>query len=257
MIKTTYKIIILCALCLPFYSFSNDRVKVVEDRQKTESFLYGVGVSVNQEIYKGYNTRVMPIPLIGYKGKKLSIFGPFVSYEFADFNRFKFTVKLSPRFQGFDESDSHIFRGMEKRKNSLDAGMGLNYEKNDWKFGVTSMFDALGRSKGYEIKSSIGRVLKYGPIFFEPSVSFSYLDKKHVDYYYGVSTSEINQDRIAYNSDSALNKNLGFSISTPILFGGYTRLSIEHTWYDETITNSPLVEKNTSLNMLLLFTKNF
>jgi outer membrane protein len=257
MVKTTYKIIILCTLFLPFYAFSQAQVKVVEDRKQTESFSYGVGVNVNQEIYKGYNTRIMPLPLIGYKGKKLSIFGPFVSYKLADFNQFTFSAKLSPRFQGFDESDSVIFKGMEKRKSSLDAGIDLNYEENDWKIGLTSMFDTLGRSKGYEIKSSFGRVFRYGPIFFEPSVSFSYLDKKHVDYYYGVSISEINQDRIAYNGDSALNKNLGLSISTPVLFGGFTRLSIEHTWYDETITSSPLVEKKTSFNALLIFTKNF
>ena len=78
-----------------------------------------------------------------------------------------------------------------------------------------------------------------------------------MDYYYGVSTSEITQDRMAYNGDSALNKNIGLSISTPVLLGGFTRLSIEHTWYDESLTNSPLVENDTSFNLLLLFTKNF
>jgi outer membrane protein len=78
-----------------------------------------------------------------------------------------------------------------------------------------------------------------------------------VNYYYGVSTSEINQDRVAYSSDSALNKSLGLSIATPILLGGYTRLNIEHIWYDKNITNSPLVEKETSLSLLLIFTKNF
>jgi len=257
MIKVTCNTLILCTLFLPFYAFSQAKVKVVEESKKIESFLYGVGISVNQEIYKGYNTRVMPIPLIGYKGKKLSIFGPFVSYELIDFNRFTLLAKLSPRFQGFDESDSAIFKGMEKRKSSLDAGIGLNYETNDWKIGFTSMFDIFGHSKGYEIKSSFGRVFSYGPIFFEPSISFSYLDKKHVDYYYGVSTSEITHDRIAYNGDSALNKNIGLSISTPVLFGGFTRLSIEHTRYDESITNSPLVKNDTSFNLLLLFTKNF
>jgi outer membrane protein len=257
MIKTTCKAMISCTLFFSFYAFSQAQIKGDEDRKQTESFLYGVGISVNQEIYKGYNTRVMPIPLIGYKGRKLSVFGPFVSYELTDFNRFRLSVKLSPRFQGFDESDSAIFKGMEKRKSSLDAGIDLNYEENDWKIGLNSMFDTLGRSKGYEVKSTFGRVFRYGPIFFEPSVSFSYLDKKHVDYYYGVSISEINQDRIAYNGNSALNKNIGLSISTPVLFGGFTRLSIEHTWYDETITNSPLVKKDTSFNTLLLFTKFF
>ena len=54
-----------------------------------------------------------------------------------------------------------------------------------------------------------------------------------------------------------MNKSLGLSIATPILLGGYTRLNIEYTWYDKNITNSPLVEKETSLSLLLIFTKNF
>ena len=257
MIKISYKTLILCVFFLPFYSFAQDIGIEGETQKKGEGFLYGVGLSVNQEIYKGYNTRVMPLPMIGYKGEKLSVFGPFVSYKLKDLNSFTLSANLSPRFQGFDESDSNIFEGMEKRKSSLDAGFSIDYQKNDWKIGLKSMFDVLSNSNGYEIKSSIGRVIRYGPIFFEPSISLSLLDKNHVNYYYGVSTSEINQDRVAYSSDSAINTSLGLSIATPILLGGYTRLNIEHIWYDKNITNSPLVEKETSLSLLLIFTKNF
>lgn len=30
-----------------------------------QGFLYGVGVGVNQEIYRGYKRRVIPLPLVG------------------------------------------------------------------------------------------------------------------------------------------------------------------------------------------------
>jgi outer membrane protein len=257
MIKIPYKTLILCLFFLPLYSFAQDPAVERETQKKGDGFLYGVGLSVNQEIYKGYNTRIMPLPMVGYKGEKLSVFGPFISYKLKDVNSFTLSANLSPRFQGFDESDSNIFEGLEKRKSSLDAGISIDYQKNDWKIGLKSMFDVLSNSNGYEIKSSVGRVMRYGPIFFEPSISLSLLDKNHVNYYYGVSTSEINQERVAYSSDSAMNKSLGLSIATPILLGGYTRLNIEYTWYDKNITNSPLVEKETSLSLLLIFTKNF
>ncbi|MBA6302412.1 MipA/OmpV family protein [Colwellia sp. MB02u-14] len=254
--KNIHKILILSLFFLPFYTFSEQQIASVT-REKTPGFLYGVGLSVNKEIYKGYSSRTMPLPLIGYKGENLSIFGPFVSYKLKEVNRFTVSAKLSPRFQGFDESDSYIFKGMEKRKNSLDAGVSVDYQKNDWKIGISSMFDMLNRSNGFEIKSSFGRIYKFGPVFLEPSISLSLLDKDHVDYYYGVSKYEINQDRTVYSGKSALNKSAGLSIATPILFGGYTRLNIEYTWFDESITQSPLVDNETSINLLLLFTKNF
>jgi outer membrane protein len=84
----------------------------------------------------------------------------------------------------------------------------------------------------------------------------SYLDSHHVDYY-GVSESEVSQDRVAYKGDSALNASIGFSIATPILFGGYTRMNIEYVWFDSTITHSLLVDSDSSLSDQLFFTKIF
>jgi outer membrane protein len=164
---------------------------------------------------------------------------------------------LAPRFQGFDESDSDIFKNMQDRKFSMDAGLGVTYEKKDWKISVSSMFDVLGRSNGYEAKANVARVFRKGPLFFEPSLSLSYLDSNHVDYYYGVKADETNPLTYTYTGDSALNSSLGFSVSTPILLGGFTQLAFNYTWYDSAITNSPLVEDNTNLNIRLLFSKFF
>jgi outer membrane protein len=257
MIQSIYKALILLLVFPAFYVFSEQGTVVSVERKKTEGFLYGLGLSVNKEIYKGYNTRIMPLPLLGYQGENLSVFGPFINYKLINANRLTLSAKLSPRFQGFDESDSAIFKGMRKRKSSFDIGFGLDYQQNDWKIGLSSMFDALNRSNGFEIKSTIGHVFRYGPIFFEPSFSLSFLDKHHVDYYYGVSKDEVNQNRSAYLGHSGVNKNIGFSMATPIFFGGYTRLNLEYTWFDKSITDSPLVEDNSSLQLLLVFTKNF
>jgi outer membrane protein len=119
------------------------------------------------------------------------------------------------------------------------------------------MFDVLGRSNGFEAKANIARVFRKGPLFFEPSLSLSYLDNKHVNYYYGVKADETNPLTYTYTGDSALNTSLGFSVSTPILLGGFTQLALNYTWYDSAITNSPLVEDDTNLNIRLLFSKFF
>ena len=211
----------------------------------------------SNEIYKGYSDRTIPLPLIGYQGDNLTVFGPYVSYKIKEFNNVKVVMKLSPRFQGFDGADSYIFKGMKERKDSLDLGIDFYYQKNDWKISVSSMFDALNRSNGYEIKSVINRMFRVGPIFIQPSVSVSFLDSRLVDYYYGVSENEVNQFRNAYIGQRSKNTAIGLSISTPIFFGGYTRMKIEQLWFDSNITNSPLVDGNSSFSFQLFFTKNF
>ena len=197
------------------------------------------------------------MPIIGYQGDNFSILGPFISYDFLKMPAIELSIKLAPRFQGFDDSDSPIFENMAERKLSMDAGLGLTYEKEDWKFTLSGMFDIFNRSNGYEAKANIARIFRQGPVFIEPSLSFSYLDSNHVDYYYGIEANEINASTTAYQGESAINTTLGFSITTMMFFGGISQLSFDYTWYDSAITNSPLVDKDTNLGALILFSKFF
>lgn len=250
-------IILISIVLMSIVTYADEPKETQTTTMKTTNFLYGVGLSSSSQIYKGYGQRTMLLPLIGYKSERLSIFGPFISYKVKEFNDFTFSMKLSPRFQGYDESDSDIFKGMKKRKSSLDAGFDVSYKKDDWTINVSSMFDTLSRSNGYEIKSVINRMFRVGPIFIQPSVSFSFLDSRLVDYYYGASENEVNPFRNAYMGQSSRNTAIGLSVSTPIFFGGYTRMKIEQLWFDSNITNSPLVDGNSSLSFQLFFTKIF
>ena len=119
------------------------------------------------------------------------------------------------------------------------------------------MFDVLGRSNGAQVKTSVGKMMRFGPVFIEPSVGLSYLDTNHVDYYYGVRVNESTQSRKHYQGKSALNKTVGLAIMTPIFFKGITALNIDNTWYDTSINNSPLTDADSSWRVRLIFSKFF
>lgn len=229
----------------------------VRERIEPYGFLYGLGFGYNQEIYKGFDTRFTPLPLLGYRGERLRVFGPFISYDIAKHNGFSLSAKLAPRFQNFDESDSSFFSGLEKREFSFDAGLGVRYEKNDWKLDFDMMTDVLAKSNGTESKIKLAKAFRKGPIFIEPSIQVSHLNDNHVNYYYGVSDSESLANRPAYLGESALNKTLGIAISTPIFFEGMTRLDIGYTWNDSSITDSPLVDSDTNLSVRLVYSQFF
>ncbi|MFT5838230.1 MAG: outer membrane protein [Flavobacteriales bacterium] len=251
-------VVLLIATALPSVNVLADENRGdARERIEPKGFLYGFGLSASQETYKGYDYRVIPLPIVGYRGDNFSVLGPFVSYDALKLLDINLTLQVAPRFQGFDDSDSAIFENMSERKFSMDAGLGLNYEKEDWKIGISSMFDVLGRSKGYEAKANFSRVFNKGPLFFEPSLSLSYLDSNHVDYYYGVKANETNALTSQYEGQSALNTTVGFSVATPMFLGGFTQLSFDYTWFDSSITDSPLVENDTSLGVRLIFSKFF
>jgi outer membrane protein len=229
------------------------------DRAELEpnGFLYGFGLGVNKEIYKGFDRRVIPLPIIGYRGDDLSIYGPFLNYDVLQVADIELQVIASPRFQGFDDSDSDIFIGMEKREFSMDAGLGAKYERNNWKIGFSALHDILNRSGGYELQAKLSKVFKSGPVFYEPNLSVNYLDKDHVDYYYGVRANEVSNTRSFYQGEAAVNTAIGFSVSTPIFLGGFTQLAIDYNLYDNAITDSPLVEDDSNISFRLLFSKMF
>jgi outer membrane protein len=222
-----------------------------------QGFVYGAGLAVTKEIYKGFDRRVIPLPTIGYRGEKLTVLAPFVSYDLASVAAIKFSLRAAPRFQGFDDSDSDIFEGMEKRRFSMDVGVGLRYAKNDWKVDVGAMFDVLNRSNGYELHSRLGRVFNYGPFFFEPKVTLSYVDAKHVDYYYGVASDEVSNFRSQYSGESTVNASFDFSVSTPIFFDGFTSINVGRTWFGGGISDSPLVEDSADYSLRIAFAKHF
>lgn len=226
-------------------------------QQPPQGFLYGVGIGVNQEIYRGYKRRTIPLPLIGYRGEKLSVYGPFVSYQLLQQGNVSFSAKLAPRFAGFDESDSNVFAGMARRKSSLDAGFGVQWRKQGWLVEAETLHDLLGNSNGQEAKLAVGYGLRFGPVQLEPKVGVSYSDSKLVDYYYGVRIEEATASRLTYRAGSAVNYNAGISLSTPVFFGGMTRLGIEHHWYDSSISNSPLTDRDTGVSAFLSWSRFF
>jgi outer membrane protein len=244
------KIILCLIILLPFSSFANKP-------KNTSGFLYGLGLSTNKEIYKGYDRRNLILPIIGYRSEKLNVFGPFVSYEVQKFSDIKIVIQAAPRFQGFDDTDSYIFEGMADRKFSMDAGIGVNYKKNNWKISFSSMFDVFSRSNGMELTSAIAHSFRVGPYVIEPRITLSYLDSNHVDYYYGVNKDEVNESRTEYIGKKALNTGIGLTIATPIFLGGYTQINLQRTWFASEITNSPLVEDHSNLIVRLLFTRKF
>ncbi|MDP4528785.1 MipA/OmpV family protein [Alkalimonas delamerensis] len=226
-------------------------------RAEPVGFVYGIGVGLNQELYQDYRRRVVPIPVIGYRGDRLSVYGPFISYQLLQQDGLTLTARLAPRFAGTDASKSPVFEGMKKRRTSADAGFGLRYDWQQLRFETSWMHDILGNSDGYEVRNRIGYQHRFGPVFVEPHLSLDYSNARLVNYYYGVRPEEATSSRPAYQAGSAWNPALGVSVATPIFFGGMTRLGVDHRWYHDTIADSPLTDRQRGFQVFFSFSRFF
>jgi outer membrane protein len=255
------------AICLTIFLASNVAIAQTvepvkpngEDRKSTQpvGFLYGIALTYSDDIYKGVDNSIIFWPIIGYLGERLKVYGPLVSYTLTKTGPVEISALLRPRFDGFDASDSIFFQGMAKRQSSVDIGLGLDYKRDDWKFKVSGTRDLLNRSDSSEIITTAGKVFRVGPVSIEPSIGLNFLDSNHVDYYYGVKSSEAAINRPQYLGTSATNTTLGIDFATPIFLGGFSRLGIEHVWFDTSIVDSPLTDANSNLKFTYSFTRFF
>ena len=144
-----------------------------------------------------------------------------------------------------------------KRKSSLDAGIGLQYKVDSWTFDTEALTDVLGNSNGQELKLKVSYGLRFGPLQVSPELGVSYSSGKLVNYYYGVQPNEATAQRPAYRASDAVNYHTGLAFSTPVLFGGMTRLGLQYHWFDNSIAESPLTDRDSGASAFLAWSKFF
>ena len=252
--KKLSSILLLISCFINSIAFANDDPTPQSELRNSppKGFIYGAGVSYQQQIYKGFDQRTLAIPLLGYIGEKLNVFGPFISYSVVRNKDWFFDLNLSPRFNGYDEKDSDFFIGMQERKDSLDAGFSLNYNPNKWSFQFKALTDVLSKSNGTDLEFNIARKFQHKSLTIQPSLSILHLDHNLSDYYYGVRQDEVTSNRSYYEASSTSNQSLKLSLSRPISVG-LIRLDLDNTWYGSGITDSPLVDKDHSFGARLFF----
>lgn len=225
--------------------------------QQPQGWMWGFGIAASQDVYTDFDNRVVPIPIIGYRGERLRVYGPFVGYELMREGGMSVEAQLVPIFAGFEEDDSFVFAGMEDRDFSYAAGVALNYNSQGWTYSLSTNADVLGKFDGYQASARIGKQFRIDSFIIEPSLGVTFQDSNYVDYYYGVRPEEVTAFRTLYEGDSAVNTELRLAVSTTQFFGGMTRLEFGATFFDDSISDSPLTDDDTSLNAMLIYTRMF
>lgn len=225
--------------------------------EEASPWSWGVGVVGSEDVYRDYDSRVIPVPLIIYRGDRLNLYGPYATYDVYRPGDVTASLILSPVFAGYSEGDSPIFDGMDDRGYSMAGGVGLAYRPGQWHFSVNAIHDLLGVYSGYETAARASYVIPIGSVFVEPGIGVEYQSKDYVDYYYGVTEEEARSWRPAYTPEGSTNPEVSLAFFTRSLGGGTTRLQLTHTTYGKEISDSPLTDAEQSLGVNLSFGRMF
>lgn len=208
----------------------------------------GVGVASTQKPYTDIDRKYTPLPLLYFKndwfrfaGTQAEIILP--QLQLSETQQLNFGLIANYDGSGYDEDDSWIFDGMDKRKGGFWAGA-----KIEWQNEVVNIFtdwthDISGNSSGQRIRLGAERSWQWGDVTLTPRIVANRYNRNYVDYYYGVRDDEARSWRPAYQGDASVNTEFGLNSVYRFNQHHALTLDVEVTLLGSEIKDSPLVDR--------------
>jgi len=204
----------------------------------------GIGAGVVREPYRGVDTKARVLPLLIYENPWVSVALPTVDVKLGHTGPVSWRLRTRFGFDGYKAKDSDFLRGMARRKESLWLGGAAIWDAGPLgELSLEAVGDALGNSKGRIFSLQYEKRFEVGDLAITPRVGVRGVDRKYVDYYFGVRAPEATALRPVYLGDSATQTELGLRLTyatgqNEMLFADLSGMKLGRP-----VENSPLVER--------------
>jgi MipA family protein len=222
------------------------------EEAKTE-WAIGLAAQVKEHAYLGYDRETQALPYLYIENSWMKLAGKDLDFKLGSLGDFSFSLRSKLPFgDGFDSSDSHIFKGMEDRDDSLWVGPAITWETAVGEIAFEALADALDNSGGQQASLQFSKGFQVSErIGIEPSFGVTWFSDKYVDYYYGVKASEARIDRPEYLGESTIVLNAGVSMRYSLNARQLIMLQTGIRTFDTEVEDSPLIENNTESSITL------
>lgn len=205
----------------------------------------GGGVRAEQQIYRGMESEIQPVPFLLYENGPLELQaynGIHAAFSLLQSEYFAISVFGSLDMNaGYDPGDSVYLKGMDELETLYGAGVALEAGYDGWEVELSFHQDFSGEHDGQEVELGLG--YRWWMLGFEcrPNVSITWMSDEVVDYFYGVSAREARTDRPAYSPKSAFEFEAQLMIERPFLENFTWVGLVEISTFDGEINDSPIV----------------
>jgi outer membrane protein len=223
----------------------------------------GIGALSKQEAYKGISRETKAVPLLRFENEYVEFGGLGVELKLPGLrlnenSRVKFGLVGEAELSGYKAKDAPILAGMAERKGGFWVGGKAEWENEFFGLSAEWTADASGNSKGRKFSLGVEKTWQLGQhAMVTPYVKANRLDKKYVDYYYGVRAAEATAGRAAYVGKGGVNVDIGLRAlyqfddhHSMMLDVGVTRLA-------KPIKASPLVGRSSTSQVILGYMYSF
>lgn len=213
------------------------------ERSETQNY-WGIGVLGVGQPYSGADTNWIAIPVINYHWKSFFIEGVQAGYLIANQDSTQWRITFRPEFSQLDPKDSDYLSGMNDRNITLMAGFQLKKNIQWIQLDMGLWTDTLGEHFGQIMDGGLSIPYRFKKIILLSSFNIEYQTQDYANYYYGVSSSESTMDRQVYELDGVVNYNLRLIGIFPITQKWSLIGLVNLKYLDESIQESPIIDKS-------------
>ncbi|WP_215396865.1 MipA/OmpV family protein [Rheinheimera oceanensis] len=231
----------------------------VAAQQPDEGTSWGLGVAAGsrQQAYTDIDRNNRVLPILSYENRYIRVAGPELAvklpgYQFSESNKINFSILGRYDFTDYKQSDAPILNGMEDRDGGFWTGVKAEWQNSLVNISAEYTTEVVGDSEGSAVNLGLERTWHFRQQFtFTPRLVVSLLDKKYVDYYYGVRANEVTADRAYYQGESAVNFEVGARGGYMFKQKHFVFLDVSVTSLAAEIKDSPLVDSSTENRVIL------
>ncbi|SEK78944.1 outer membrane protein [Roseateles sp. YR242] len=209
----------------------------------------GLGAGVSERAYAGADRKFTALPLLFYENDWLRFAGAtaelkLLNHAFTPTQRLTGGLQVRYAPDGYKASDSSRLTGMAERKGGILGGFGLAWHNPMAQVRLDWSSDLSGHSKGQRLQLQADRRFQLGAASISPRLGAQWMDRKWVDYYYGVRAQEALADRPAYLGEAGVALEAGVRLDYAIQQRHVIFLDVGVTHLPKEVTNSPIVDRS-------------
>jgi len=204
----------------------------------------GLAVGVSQRPYRDADNQTRALPLLTYENRWVHVGGPGVDLKLPSAGPVSFALRARYAFDGYEQDDAPILNGMTERKDSIWLGGAAKWHNALADVSAEWLGDVSSHSKGQQFKLQLDRGFRAGAFEFTPRVAAIWLDRRYVDYYYGVTAPEATAGRPFYEGEASVNAEVGLRTIYSLAPHHALSLDVSTTRLGSGIKDSPLTDRS-------------
>ncbi|WP_154223976.1 MipA/OmpV family protein [Marinicella rhabdoformis] len=225
------------------------------EKAPTHELSLGLAVARSQSIYVGGEDRTQAFPAIDYKYKKFYFQGGELGFQVVDSKHWDLKIGIGADFIGDkDRGDSPELKDMPGLGFPVSAGVEATYKSPIGYFSASQTQEITNKHGGHSFKLGYSAYIPVKSWVFIPSLSWQKYSGDVVNYYFGVDSGSVTDNRPFYQTSSSATQSAGVMVLKPLTEKLRFLGNIGITQYDNEVTNSPIVSDDESLSAFMGFT---